>query len=127
MNDQIPTESAEQKLLFEWAAYQGGRYPALSLLLHIPNGGARRKSEAARMSAEGVRAGVPDLCLPVARGGYHGLFIELKRTRGGRVSPEQTRWIRNLNDQGYYAAVCIGWENASQLLLAYLRGEVMRS
>lgn len=60
MNDQIPTESAEQKLLFEWAAYQGGRYPALSLLFHIPNGGARRKSEAARMSAEGVRAGVPN-------------------------------------------------------------------
>lgn len=124
MNEQIPTESAEQRLLFEWAAYQCGRYPALHMLYHIPNGGARRKSEAARMSAEGVRPGVPDLCLPVARGGYHGLYIELKRTQKSRVRPEQARWISMLNEQGYYAVVCESWAKAAQLLLAYLRGEV---
>lgn len=79
----VPTESVEQQCLFRWAAFQSGKYPELKLLYHVPNGGSRKKSEAGRFKAEGVKAGVPDLCLPVARGGYHGLYIELKRLKQG--------------------------------------------
>lgn len=75
----VPTESVEQQCLFRWAAFQSGRFPELALLYHVPNGGSRKKAEAGRFRAEGVKAGVPDLCLPVARGGFHGLYIELKR------------------------------------------------
>lgn len=118
------TESQEQQLLFEWAALSAGRWPELALMYHIPNGGSRSKSEAGRFKAEGVKAGVPDICLPVARSGYHGLYIELKRVKGGRVSTAQQEWIAALRDQGYYACVCKGWDDAAHVIKAYLEGRV---
>lgn len=118
------TESQEQQLLFEWAALSAGRWPELALMYHIPNGGSRSKSEAGRFRAEGVKAGVPDICLPAARGGYHGLYIELKRVKGGRVSPAQQGWIAALRDQGYCACVCKGWDDAAHIIKAYLEGRV---
>lgn len=68
----VPTEAQEQMTLFSWAAMQSGKYPELNLLYHVPNGGSRHKAEAGRLRAEGVKAGVPDLCLPVARGHITG-------------------------------------------------------
>lgn len=118
------TESQEQQLLFEWAALSAGRWPELALMYHIPNGGSRSKSEAGRFKAEGVKSGVPDICLPVARGRYHGLYIELKRVKGGRVSPAQQRWIAALRDQGYCACVCKGWDDAAHVIKAYLENKM---
>lgn len=118
------TESQEQQLLFEWAALSAGRWPELALMYHIPNGGSRSKAEAGRFKAEGVKAGVPDICLPVARGGYHGLYMELKRVKGGRVSPAQQGWIAALRDQGYYACVCKGWDDAAHIIKAYLENKI---
>lgn len=117
----VPTEAQEQMTLFSWAAMQSGKYPELNLLYHVPNGGSRHKAEAGRLRAEGVKAGVPDLCLPVARGQYHGLYIELKRQRGGRISEEQARWIDGLLKQGYAAAICKGWQEAANVITDYLR------
>lgn len=77
--------------------------------------------EAARLRAQGVKSGVPDLCLPVARGGNHGLYIELKRQRGGRISEEQVRWIDGLLEQGYAAAICKGWQEAASAIIDYLQ------
>ena len=65
----IPTESAEQQTLFQWARMQSGKYPELELLYHVPNEGKRSHKTGARMKAEGLKSGVPDICLPVARGG----------------------------------------------------------
>ena len=96
----VPTEAQEQITLMNWAALQSGKYPELKLLYHVPNGGSRNKAEAGRLRAEGVKAGVPDLCLPVPRGGYHGLYIELKRQRGGRASDNQVEWLDALSKQG---------------------------
>lgn len=115
-----PTESVEQQALFVWAGMQAGKYPELDLLYHIPNGGHRSKAEAGRFKTEGVKAGVPDLCLPVARGGYHGLYIELKRIRNGRTSENQDRLLAALQAQGYMAVVCNGWEAAAEALKHYL-------
>lgn len=116
----VPSESEEQQCLFRWAAYQNGRFPELALLYHVPNGGSRRKAEAGRFRAEGVKAGVPDLCLPVARGGYHGLYIELKRQKGSKTSEDQKRWLSELAGQGYFAALCKGWEAAAKVITEYL-------
>lgn len=91
-------------------------------MYHIPNGGKRSKTEAMRFSLEGVKSGVPDICLPVARGEHHGLYIELKRREGGKVSAEQTAWIEALIREGYCAAICRGWEDAAHVILQYLRG-----
>lgn len=119
----VPTESVEQQCLFRWAEFQSGRYPELKLLYHVPNGGSRKKSEAGRFKAEGVKAGVPDLCLPVARGGYHGLYIELKRLKHSKTSEDQKAWIEKLNEQGYCAVVCKGWEAAAKVITEYLNME----
>ena len=118
----LPKEGQEQATLMNWAAMHKDVYPELALLFHIPNGGGRSKAEAGRFKAEGVKAGVPDLMLPVARGEYHGLFIELKRLDGGTVSKAQKEWIRDLNAQGYRAEVCKGWEAASRVIRDYLEG-----
>lgn len=116
----VPTESAEQQCLFRWAVFQSGRFPELALLYHVPNGGSRKKAEAGRFRAEGVKAGVPDLCLPVARGGFHGLYIELKRQKGSKTSDDQKRWLSELGKQGYFTALCKGWEDAAKVITDYL-------
>lgn len=72
------------------------------------------------MQAEGVKAGVPDLCLPVPRGEFHGLYIELKRVRGSRTSDFQVGWMESLMKQGYCVALCKGWEQAAQTIIEYL-------
>lgn len=112
-------ESKEQVTLFNWAGYQSGRMPELKLLHHIPNGGKRDINTAKRLKAEGVKAGVPDICLPVSRGKYHGLYIELK---AGKNKPTklQKEWLNALNDQDYLALVCYGWKHAAEIIEAYL-------
>ena len=116
----VPTESEEQQALFRWAQLQAGAHPELRLMYHIPNEGLRSPATGHRLRAEGLKRGVPDICLPAARGGYHGLYIELKRARGGVVSAEQLDWLAALNEAGYAAAVCRGWEEARQWILYYL-------
>lgn len=118
----VPTESEEQIMLFNWVNFQSGKYPALEWLYHVPNGGKRSKAEAGRFKAEGVKAGVPDLCLPVPLHGYHGLYIEMKRRKGSTTSEEQKEWIAFLHSQGYYVKKCFGWEQAAEELLKYLEG-----
>lgn len=117
-----PSESAEQQCLFRWAAVMRARLPELALMYHVPNEGKRSMATGGRLRAEGLKKGVPDICLPVPRGNWHGLYIELKRQRGGRTSPEQCEWIDALNAQGYRACVCRGWEAAAREIEKYLRG-----
>lgn len=114
-----PTEAEEQEALMRWAEWQSGSKPELKLLFHIPNGGSRNKAEAARLKAQGVKAGVPDLFLPVPRGPYHGLWIEMKVGRN-KPTKAQTEWITKLEAQGYACEVCYGWQKASIVIRSYL-------
>lgn len=116
------TEEQEQAAVFQWARLRSGRWPELQLMYHVPNGGYRTTREAMILKGQGVRAGVPDICLPVARHGYHGLYIEMKSAKG-KVSPAQREWLKNLNDQGYKAVVCYGREEAVQTLTDYMTEE----
>ena len=115
------TEAQEQAALFEWAARSRVKYPALDLLYHIPNGGSRNPIEARHLREQGVKAGVPDICLPVPSQHYTALYIELKRPDGGRVSDAQRRWIAALNRVGCRAVVCHGWDAARVEIERYLR------
>ena len=125
-----PTEDVEQAHLFQWAAWAECEYPELRWMHHIPNGGKRSKAEAARFKGMGVKAGVPDIFLPVrmmrydfGQGlSYAGLYIELKRETNGRVSREQDVWITGLREQGYACEVCHGWQEARAVIERYLRG-----
>lgn len=114
-----PDEHAEQVVVIQWAALLEGQYPALRWLHSTQNGLYTALSQAKRAKAAGLKRGVPDLCLPVAAGGYHGLWIELK-TATGKVSPEQREWLAGLTAQGYRAVVCRGADAAIKELLAYL-------
>ena len=117
------SESEEQRLLFEWAALMEGRHPDLKLLYAVPNGGKRHIKTAIALKAEGVKPGVPDLCLPVARQGYHGLYIEMKSAKG-RTSETQDWWLKELNEQLFLARVCRSFEEARDLILDYLNGKL---
>jgi len=113
------TEHGEQVALMCWCALNVGKYPELQLLHAIPNGGARDRVTAGRLKGEGVKPGVSDLMLPVARGGYHGLYIEMKRP-GEKAKPIQLKWGELVTEQGYYFCVCDTWTKAAQVLTDYL-------
>lgn len=120
------SESTEQTYLFRWAMLAQCKYPELKLLYHIPNGGSRHPIEAANLKRQGVKAGVPDLCLPVARGDYHGLYLELKAGRN-QPSEQQTQCLDALTKQGYCVEVCWGWEQAVKVILDYLGENIHES
>lgn len=117
----VPTEHDEQVALMQWAALSVLHYPALKRLHAIPNAGAgAQRGQAGKLKAEGVKPGVPDLCLPVPVGGYHGAYVEMKRTKGGVVSEEQREWGEYLVAAGYAYCVAEGFEEARDFLVAYL-------
>jgi hypothetical protein len=113
------SEHSEQVALFEWAAWCEGKAPELGLLFAIPNGGVRHPAVAAKMKAEGVKPGVPDTMLPIARHNFHGLLIEMKYGRN-RQTAEQKEWDKRLVEQGYIVSVCHSWQDAARILTWYL-------
>lgn len=116
----IDREGQEQASLMREVAL---RYPAAAkLIYHVPNGGHRVKAVAAKLKAQGVKAGVPDLVLPMARGGHFGLYIEFKAKPpfDAAVSPSQDAYLQALLDQGYLAIVCRGSIDAIEAIRAYL-------
>ena len=116
-------ESSEQIALFQWSKLMQSQHPELALLHAIGNGNARTSViQGARMKREGVLAGVSDIMLPVSRGGYHGLYVELK-VKGGKTSDNQKWWIKETGKQGYYSTVCFGWVEAKGVIERYLGGE----
>jgi hypothetical protein len=122
----VPTEHQEQAEVVTWAELNRTRWPELALLFAVPNAGGFQggfKSNVVRvmrLRAQGVKAGVPDLCLPVPRQGKHGLYIEMKRLRGGTVSAEQRAWHIALRDVGHRVEVCRGASAAIEVLTDYL-------
>lgn len=120
----VAREHAEQVALFRWAAVAARRDPRLALLFAVPNGMRTNIHTAYHTVRAGLRRGVPDVCLPVASGDHHGLFIEMKRRDGvpSDVSSDQSWWLAALSEQGYKAAVAFGWEKAASTITAYLYG-----
>lgn len=125
ISDFTPTEGTEQAALFNWAAMRRGRWPELDLMFHIPNEGLRSKTTGAKMAKEGMKSGVPDIFLPVPRSVYHGLFVEMKRTKYGKATANQHRWLQELQLKGYACAICFGWVEASKVIENYLNGETI--
>lgn len=112
------SEHHEQVRLVAWFDQN---YPAhAGRLIAIPNGGARNIVVATKLKTEGVRAGVPDLFLPIPVGGKHGLWVELKKSQGGRVSDKQKDWLDYLLAMGYDAQVCHGADAAAKTIKNYL-------
>lgn len=115
------SESDHQKAFFCWCALNRSRFPELEFCFAIPNGGKRDKLTAARLKAEGVRAGVPDICLPVPVGDFAGMYIELKVGKG-TTSTEQNNWHMFLARHSYRVKLCYSWIEAAQAVEYYLKG-----
>lgn len=86
---------------------------------HVPLGGHRHGSVAARLYAEGVRRGMFDIILDYPSLGFHGARFEMKAAAGG-LSPEQAEEMWWLRRNGYFAHVPYTEAEAIALLLYYL-------
>jgi hypothetical protein len=114
------TEHGHQAALFCWAAQNYDKHLELAFMFAIPNGGQRHAAVASKLKAEGVKSGVPDIFLPIPRKHWHGLFIELKIGKN-EPSEAQHKWLAALDRKGYRAVWCIGWEQARDIILEYLK------
>lgn len=115
----ILTEHQEQCLVIAWAE----THPIAKHIVAVPNGANKSPAAAAKFKREGLRAGYPDLILDYASGGFYGLKIEMKRTKGGVVSPEQKKWEQILLANGYAYYTCRGADAAIKAIREYL-GEI---
>lgn len=131
------TEHGHQSAIFCWSSLPEIRtkYPQLKYMYAIPNGFFGTAKSKATMKAEGLKAGVPDICLPFPRrlnmGKQlkYGLYIELKVPEKQRVnnplagcSDEQLEFIHFLVEENYAVTVCYGWEQARDCIVQYLEG-----
>lgn len=107
----VPTEHMEQVTFVSWfrRTYEG------VLIFAIPNGGFRHKATAERLKSEGVVSGIPDLHVPA-----WSLWVEMKRQKGGRLSPEQREKIAYLESNGHTCIVAKGAEDAMSQVRAFL-------
>lgn len=121
------SEHQHQVTVFEWAEIMAqSKYPMLRWLYAIPNGGARHIVVARKLKAEGVKPGVPDICLPYPRlfcgdDPIHGLYIEMKsKDTDGRVSKDQKQWLDYLDSVGYKVSTCWSADEAIEAIEKYL-------
>lgn len=108
-------EHREQVATVAWFRFQ---YPQ-GLIYAIPNSARRSPRQGAWMKAEGLSAGVPDLCIPMPRGKYHGLYIEMKAGKN-KPTPAQVDWMNKLIEQGYCCKVCYGYEDGVREIKEYM-------
>lgn len=120
MTPKCPSEYAEQVAVIDWARANTKTCHALEYLFHIPNGGHRSKVSAARLKRAGVKKGIPDLMLPFPAKGYHGLFIEMKKMSGGKISDDQRSCHSFLGDSGYVVYICFNAKQAIKTICDYL-------
>jgi hypothetical protein len=116
-----PLEHAEAKAFMKWVKLSESAHPELRWLFAVPNGGHRNKIAAAKMKAEGQRAGVPDYIWPVRCNAFVGLVIELKRTSGSYASSDQKEWLSHYAREGWMTAVCKGAGEAIDCVKTYLK------
>lgn len=113
-----------QCALFQWAGLQAKTIPALALMFAIPNesyGNSKRDMlRGLKFKKEGRKAGVPDIFLPVASRGKHGLFLEMKSSTG-RISDKQKAWLTALHMQQYETAVAYSLDEAIKIIKDYLQ------
>jgi len=109
----IPSEHEEQVGFINWFREN---YPEL-IIFAVPNGGMRHPRVAEKLKAEGVMAGVPDLCvlLPDAK----VVWVEMKRVKGSRLSSDQKEFIQKAHDYGHTVLVCKGATDASMQIIDY--------
>lgn len=115
-----PPEAAEQRAVFRWKKQMIIQMPQLALLFVIESGIKAPAPYKYTLKYKGIEPGVPDMFLayPVSR--YHGLFIELKRRKGGRISGDQRDWEERLVKAGYAHVFAYGSDQAISAIITYV-------
>ena len=121
----VPREFDEQCTVFDWAR-RFCRLEGAELLFATLNGIRLPMSLAVKAKRAGNAPGVPDIILDAARGGYHGLRIEMKRVKGGTLSQAQKDWHQNLIAEGYKVITAKGAQEAIDAIKAYLENKFVR-
>lgn len=117
----LPLEQQIQKSVIKWALLVPYKGRSLGYYLHhSPNGGYRNQIEASNFKKMGVQAGYPDLLMDIARNGYHGLRIELKRSPKEKLTKNQEERLAVLREEGYCAEVCTGVHDAIETIKNYM-------
>lgn len=116
-----PLEDDEQEALFQWF----DNHPDRRLLkaFAIPNGTYKSRKAAVKHLHTGLKSGIPDIMVPIAAGGYHGLFVEMKRRKSGQLSSNQKERIAGLQEEGYKVIVSRGWHDATRQITEYLEAK----
>jgi len=114
-----PKEHEEQVALFKWARLQEKKFPELACLYAIPNAGKRSIAAAKYMKAEGLKSGVSDVHLPVSKGCFIGLWIEMK-VDSNKPTENQWDWINKMQHAAHHVAVCYSFEEAKCVIEWYL-------
>lgn len=120
MNLNLSGEDLIQAEIVQWARKEELTRKEFQLLFHVPNGGARSQQAGMKFKALGVRPGCPDLALPVARGGFHGLWLEVKDGEKGIVSDVQEMWQKRLREEGHCVGVIRSVDEGINALTCYL-------
>lgn len=121
----VDWEGQEQAVLIRWLLGEKMRGEPVGQLYdvtyHVPNGGQRNKKTASDLKRQGVKAGVSDLPVRQARGGWHGLYLEFKATppRDAALAPSQFEWLEGSEYEGYCAVLARGLEEAKAVLREY--------
>tara|TARA_R110000824_G_scaffold180013_4_gene360385 strand:+ start:301 stop:810 length:510 start_codon:yes stop_codon:yes gene_type:complete len=121
----VDWEGNEQAVLIRWLLGEKMRGEPVGKLYdaiyHVPNGGQRNKKTASDLKKQGVKAGVSDLPVRQARGGWHGLYLEFKATppRDAALAPSQFEWLEGSEYEGYCAVLARGLEEAKAALREY--------
>ena len=115
-------EHDEQVALFDWLGLRANQagMGALRFAFAIPNGGWRAKTTGKWLKAEGLKPGVPDTFLPIPRGGYFGLWIEMK-WGGNKPTLEQIAYLNFLDSVGFCTRVCYDAEEAMAEIEWYMK------
>lgn len=109
------TEDSEQIAVIEYCKLHG------IVVVHVANESKRSVVYGAKLKKMGLRKGFPDMFIPTAKKGYHGLMVELKRDEKSKPTAEQLQWVEYLNKQGYYACVCYGAGQAIEKIKNYFK------
>lgn len=120
------TELTEQIRIMQYCKSMEAYNEEYALIYHIPNEGKRKQKTGSNLVKAGLRAGVPDICIPVSHFGMHGLYIELKKDKKSKISKVQKDWIKKLNNQRYVATVCYGADEAIELITAYMEENIKK-
>lgn len=112
-------KTTEHEIQVNCVNYFRLRYPK-GLIFAIPNGGQRNVIVASKLKAEGVLSGVPDLCIPIAKKGYNGLYVELKNGKSGKVSDNQKTIMEKLQIEGYQCEVCRSFDEFKTIIDNYM-------